>query len=353
VLVDVTHPVHVHLFKHLVTELQSAAHDVLVVACDKDVALELLRRYDIEHVCTGSYGRSPFRKMVGVPRMDWELLTLARRFRPDALVAEAPVRASHVGFVLGKPCIGLDDTEHAKLQRALWLPFVTKVLTPSCYGLDLGPKQLRYQGYKELAYLHPSRFSPDSSVLAAEGLCEGELFAVVRFVSWKAAHDIGQGGFSREGRLRLVSELARYGRVLVSAEDGSDPELAEYMFRAPPHLMHHFLYYAAVCVTEGATIASECAVLGTPAVYMNSLALGYLNEQEQRYGLVFNFHKQVQEDVAIDTALRIVSETWTPRAEWRLKAERLEREHIDVTGFLLTALKDTLSGDGSPSRASV
>jgi len=33
--------------------------------------------------------------------------------------------------------------------------------------------------------------------------------------------------------------------------------------RPPLNLVHHFLYYAQVCVTEGATMASECAVLGT------------------------------------------------------------------------------------------
>ncbi len=36
------------------------------------------------------------------------------------------------------------------------------------------------------------------------------------------------------------------------------------------------LAYATLFIGEGATMASECAVLGTPAIYVNSLQLGYL-----------------------------------------------------------------------------
>jgi len=338
VLVDITHPVHVHLFKNLIWTLQNEGHDVLVTACEKDVAVELLRQYGIAHCCTGSYGRSVARKAMSVPSMDWELLRLARRFRPDVLLAEAPVRASHAAFFLRRPCIGLDDTEHAKLQRWLWLPFVTKILTPSCYRLNLGRKQLRYDGYKELAYLHPKYFTPDPDIPVEYGLAEGEAFAFVRFVSWNASHDIGQGGFSRAGRIRLVRELSRQGRVLVSSESPLSEDLAPYAFTAPPHLIHHFLHYASVCVTEGATVASECAVLGTPTIYMNSLALGYLDDQEESYGLVFNFHQRGHEEAAIATAVEVSREGRNRREEWRAKAARLVGDHVDVKEYIVDAI---------------
>ena len=35
--------------------------------------------------------------------------------------------------------------------------------------------------------------------------------------------------------------------------------------------MHNALKYASLFVGEGATMASECAILGTPAIYVNSL----------------------------------------------------------------------------------
>ena len=42
-------------------------------------------------------------------------------------------------------------------------------------------------------------------------------------------------------------------------------------------------------IGEGGTMASEAAVLGIPSIFVNSLELGYLNELEKKYGLVFNF----------------------------------------------------------------
>jgi len=48
------------------------------------------------------------------------------------------------------------------------------------------------------------------------------------------------------------------------------------------------MYYSSLYVGEGATMASESAVLGTPAVYVNNLQFGYLYDH-QKYGLAFNF----------------------------------------------------------------
>ena len=346
ILVDITHPVHVHLFRHVIQELKARGHEVMVTAADKDVTLDLLRLFGIDHVRAGSYGRSVTEKALRLLWMDYELLRVARRFKPDLLLAEAPVRASHVAYFIRRPCIGLDDTECAQVQRRLWLPFVTRILTPKSYELDLGRKQIRYPGYKELAYLHPRRFTPDPSAIDADGLRADEPFAFVRFVSWQATHDVGQGGFSREGRLCLVQQLSQYGRVLISSEGGVAPELEGYVLKAPPHLMHHLLYYASVCVSEGATVASESAVLGTPAVYMNSLRLGYLQEQQDRYGLVLNIHDRKDEDGAIAAAVSVMQQAACRRPEWRVKAAQLVQDHVDVTEYLVETLMRVKRVDG-------
>jgi hypothetical protein len=340
VLFDIGHPAHVHLFRHAIARLEHDGHSVLITSSEKEIATQLLREFGIPYVSLGKPGAGVAEKGARLALSTLKLLRIAEKFRPDVLVAVSPVRAAPVAWALRRPCIGLDDTEHAKLAHRLYMPFVTTLLTPECFGLDVGRKQVRYKGYHELAYLHPGYFTPDASVLASSGLSEGEPFSIVRFVSWQAAHDVGQGGFSREGRLRLVSELARYGRVLVSAEKGIDPELADYAFRAPPHLMHHFLYYASVCVTEGATMASECAMLGTPAVYMNTLSAGTLDEQQERYGLVFNYHRRQDEDVAMALAAEVFQQSQANREQWRARAARLVQDHIDVTEYLADVVED-------------
>ena len=52
--------------------------------------------------------------------------------------------------------------------------------------------------------------------------------------------------------------------------------------------MHHVLASATLFIGEGATMASECAMLGTPAIYINSLNAGTLMDQELG-GCIFGF----------------------------------------------------------------
>ena len=82
----------------------------------------------------------------------------------------------------------------------------------------------------------------------------------------------------------LIKTLSKYAKVFISSEDSLPDEFRPWQISIPPEKMHDALAYATLFIGEGATMASECAVLGTPAIYVNSLQLGYLFEEE-KYGL--------------------------------------------------------------------
>ena len=63
----------------------------------------------------------------------------------------------------------------------------------------------------------------------------------------------------------------------------------------PPEEMHTLLYYATLLYGESATMASEAAVLGTYAVYLDDVGRGYTDEEESKYGLVFNFTESIED----------------------------------------------------------
>src|SRR5262249_48157318 len=112
---------------------------------------------------------------------------------------------------------------------------------------------------------------------------------VVRFVAWGATHDIGERGLSLDEKRDLLRTLSARGRVLLSVEGGHiDPEFGSMVTTFPPEKVHHLLAFAQLYVGEGATMASEAAVLGTPAVYINTLTMGYIQDV-QRYGLLHHF----------------------------------------------------------------
>ncbi len=71
--------------------------------------------------------------------------------------------------------------------------------------------------------------------------------------------------------------------VVITSEGKIPEELAPFSYSLPPEQLHHVLAFADCYVGEGATTASEAVCLGTPAVYINPIRLGYIDE-EKHYG---------------------------------------------------------------------
>lgn len=337
IIIDIGHPGHVHFYKNFYWEMKKLGHEILVTACDKEVTIDLLKAYNIPFVYS-------CKKYKGL-KMAYELLyrdnhlyQLTKKFKPDFLTGVGGTYAAHVSKLTGVKSIIFYDTEHAKFANQITYPFADLIVTPECYTNDLGPKQVRYNGYHEIAYLHPKYFSPDPSVLKELGLSENERLILLRFVSWGATHDVGQAGI--KDKKSLVQELAKYGRVLITSEEKLDTDLEKYKIKISPEKLHHLLYYATLYIGEGATTASECAVLGTPAIYTNSLKLGYLDEEEKKYGLVYNFSNKatIKED-AYKRALELLQDD-NLKASAKQKVEKMLKEKIDVTEFMIKLFMD-------------
>jgi len=192
-------------------------------------------------------------------------------------------------------------------------------------------KQIRYNGYHELAHLHPNYFTPNPAVLDELGLGKDDTFIILRFVSWTASHDIGQHGI--RDMTALVRELERYGQVFITSEGRLDGGLAKYQIKVAPEKMHDLLYYASLYAGEGATMASEAAVLGTPSIYVSSLVgtMGNFIELERKYGLVFNYSDP---DKTMNKAAELIQEP-DLKKEWKKKREQLLEDKIDVTAFMV------------------
>ena len=266
VVVTVQHPAHVHFFKHAIGELEAAGHDVHVFGRENEVTAALLSAYDIDYeMLAGTSSSLPSLARVQAT-YETRLLARAWEIDPDVIAAIGGVAASHVAAAVGARSVVFYDTEHAALIQRLAYPFADEVCTPSCYAGDAGEKQVRYPGYHELAYLHPDRFSPDESVLDEADVDPDETLAVCRFSSWDSSHDVGQGGFA--DLAEVVERLETAGAtVRLTSEVDLPPGLDSRTLSVDPDRLHDLLYYADVSVGEGATMAAESALLGTPAVY--------------------------------------------------------------------------------------
>jgi hypothetical protein len=333
ILVDISHPAHVHFFRNAISVWQEHGHAVRVVGRDKDLACLLLKRYNIPSTILSKAPTGILGLMMEMLVHIGRLLPIARAFKPHVMLQIGGTFVGPVGWLARIPAWAFTDTENAALSNSITFPMVNRIFTPECYGLNHGPKHTRYPGFHELAYLHPRRFQPDPSVLAASGLKASDPFFIVRLVGWQSAHDIGQKGLSPSDTKQLISELAGHGRVFVSSECPVADRIKAYTGSIPVHQIHHFMAFATLVVGESATMTSEAAVLGTPAIFVSNTGRGYTDVQESRYGLVLNFRKAAP--ATILPAIRKLLTASYGKNHWEKKRQHLLKDTVDVTGWLV------------------
>lgn len=337
ILLDILHPAHVHFFRNAVGILRNDGHQVLVTARDKNLTLRLLDAYGLSHSVLSREAKSRRGLAAELISRNWRLAKIVRRERPDVMASIGGVSTAQVGFVTRTRNLIFYDTENATISNLLSYPLATRVLTPDCYRGKVLGRHVTYAGYHELAYLHPRRFTPDSSVLAESGLDADDTYSVVRFVSWRALHDVTARGTALDDRIRLVEALERHGRVFITSELPLPDELEPFRLPIPPERIHHLLAHASLFIGESATMASESVILGVPSVYLDPVGRGYTDEQESRFGLCFNY-RPWQMTEAVARAETILSRGLKGDPGFRERVARLHAEKIDVTDMIVDEL---------------
>ncbi len=329
------HPAHVHLFKYVIYNLKEKGHEIKIIARNKDCTLELLDVYGLEYELVDVFYESIFMKLYGLLRTDLEVYKIARRFKPDVMCGVLDPYIAQVGRLIRTPSIIFTDTEDAMLANLLTIPFADVVCTPSCFRKQFR-RHVRYNGYHELAYLHPNYFKPDLDVLENLGLSRSDRFIVVRFISWGASHDISLRGI--EKKLEFIRSLEKHGKVFISSERKLNGTLEKYRLNIPAKDMHTLLHYASLYVGEGGTMAAEAAILGTPAIHIESTKngtptgelSGNFRELRYKYDLLYFYSDQNE---ALSMALKILEDDGSKK-KWLKKRRRLIKDKIDVTKWI-------------------
>lgn len=328
ILIDIGHPAHVHYFKNFIKIMEQKGHVFFIIAKNRNITYELLEHYEIPYVKRRDYPSSLIGKLLNIPITDLFVIKHARKFEPNIMMGFSGTHIAHAGKVLNIPSIVIDDTEHATLAHWSYMPFASVILTPKCFYKDLGHKQIYFDSYTELFYLHSKYFEPNAVVLELLNLKKNEEFAIVRFVAWNASHDVNEDGLSNENKIDLINYLSSKMKVFISSEGEMPTKLQKYQFNIPSEYMHDALYYAKLYVGEGGTTASEAAVIGTPAIYMNNLSMGYITD-EKNAGLLYQTNDLYETIRHIDTIISIGKDGFEQ------KTDNLLKNKINPTEFLI------------------
>jgi len=342
ILIDVGHPAHVHFFRNAINEWEDRGHEVIITARDKDVALSLLKACGFNYIYLGKSEKGTLNKGLNMLKLDYNLLKLTKKLKPDVMLGIHDPYIAQVGRLARRPSIIFTDTE---LVRYTWLvfPFSSTICTPASFKLNLGSKHVKYNGYHELAYLHPNYFEPNPRILEEANLSRDDEYIIVRFISWSAYHDSDLRGLSSE--IGLIKALEKYGQVFISSERRLNKELEKYRLPVPPEKIHHLLYYAQLYIGEGGTMAAEAAILGTPAIHIESTSNGLASgnftgnflELRDKYGLLYFYPNQ---DQALKKAEELLEEGKAVKKMWKIKRKKLVEDKIDVTEWMVNFVEN-------------
>ena len=292
VLIDAVHPADVWTLGAVEDRLLAAGEETLWLSRPgKDSVVELIEARGRPHVPGSTAGATMVELARELVVRDWRAWRTARRFEPDVILTRSPAGV-HAGRLTRTPV--LYDTDDGHVAGFLYYvagPLANLIASPRATTKSYGKQHRRYQGYKELFYLHPVRFTPDPAIRGDLGLSPDERLFVVRLTSFTASHDVGEAGMTRAQVDRLLGRLGEVGRIVISAEGALPADLEALRVSVRPERFHHVLAAADLVVGDSQTVCSEAAVIGTPSIRFNTWAgrHPYQVELEERWGLTKAF----------------------------------------------------------------
>lgn len=290
VLFHLGHPAHFHLFKNTINELKAENHQVNIVIKKKDILEKLLRNSGFDYLNILPKGRKDHKIGIAVGQIlqDLKLLRLCITKRPDLLVGTS-VAIAHVGKLLSIPVLNIneDDAEAVPLYAKLSYPWSTHIIAPNvCSVGKWGGKKIGYEGYHELAYLHPDNFEA-SKKIASNYVEIDKPYFLIRFAKLGAHHDTNVEGITANLAAEIFEILSKHGNIYITSERELEPAFEKYRLSINPIDIHHVMSFASIYIGDSQTMAAESGVLGVPFIRINDFVgrIGYLKELEEKYNL--------------------------------------------------------------------
>lgn len=333
------HPAQIHNFRIVKHLLEEKGHKVVWVSSKKDICFELLELYKIKAYEIIRPTKGFISKLKALFINSVIILKIIRREKVDLIVSRVSPFATVAGKLLNKKHIALADTESSGIYDTIFTKFLDSLITSTTFKRDLRKDQVRIKSNIELFYLHPNHFKPNDSIYDYLKISKEEKFVVLRFVSWKAYHDKGLTGFNDENKIKAVREFSKFAKVFISAEGSLPKEIEKYRIKIPFEKMHDALYYSSLFFGEGASMAAESSVLGSPAIFLNDNWSGNALDL-MKYELFYSYKSNIEDQLkAIEKGVELLSNP-NLKLEMQNKLDTYFTDKIDASSFLTWYIED-------------
>lgn len=313
-------------------------HCVHVLIKKKDVLEDLLLSDKVPYlnIFPKTRGGSKISMAKTILTRNFKLMKYCLKQKPNLLIGTS-VENSHIGKLLGIPSINVNEDDHnvVPLYSQLSYPLSNTILSPtSCVNGRWEHKTIHYEGFHELAYLHPDIFTPNLDIVE-KYFNPAKPYFLIRFAKLNAHHDKGIEGISNKMAHDIIKLLEPHGNVYISSEKPLPTELAKYALNVQARDIHHIMAFAALYIGDSQTMAAESAILGTPFFRCNDFVgkIGYLNELEHKYKLGFGIRPK--DSQLLFPILSSALKNHVFLSDFGERHESLISEKINLTEFLI------------------
>jgi predicted glycosyltransferase len=327
------HPAQIHNFRIVKRLLEAKGHKVVWVSSKKDISFELLKLYGIKAYEITRPTKGFVSKLKALFVNSVIIFKIIRKEKVDFIVSRVSPFAAIAGKLLGKSHIALADTESSGIYDTIFTKLLDSLITSTTFKRNLRKDQIRINSNIELFYLHPNHFRPNDSIYDYLKISKEEKFVILRFVSWEAYHDKGLTGFNDENKVKAVKEFSKFAKVFISAEGSLPCEIEQHRILIPFDKMHDALYYSSLFFGEGASMAAESSVLGSPAIFLNDNWSGNALDL-MKYELFYSYKSNIEDQLkAIEKGVELLSNS-DLKSNMQSKLETYFTDKIDASSFL-------------------
>ncbi len=344
VLFIVYHPVDPYIVFETAKKIEEEGGKVFFIVVEKEGIIKtIVDTYNFENSVIGKSRNSFVGKILNTFTLVYGVNRIIRKIRPDLIFSPATPYSSLACKFNNIPLVCWEDTETATFNFKYSHKRIDSLLLVDSFYLNPPTNCIiRFNGYKELAYLHPNIFKPDVSILESLGLKKSDKIVLMRFSALNAMHDIGLNSEVLTNDDKILSFILKleseYGaKVFISiTERDLDERFNKYKLNIEPTKYTQLLSFCTLYIGEGTTTASEAGVLGVPWINIQKTKRGYLIDQEENYDLGYRIEN-------IDSAMQKAEELLennSIKSDWEVKRKRLIEEKIDVSAFFTWFIKN-------------
>jgi uncharacterized protein len=332
IIVDITHPAHLNLFKRAIQILHNKGNQVFVTCINRG-SLPSIVASELNPIMVKTLGNH--RGTTFSILFEANFLRLFHIFL-YLWNKKIDVGISFGSFLMGfiltlrrKPNIHLSDDPERKLNAILELITCTErylppIVTP--YG-----KTKIFNSLKEWAYLSPKYFAPDNSVL--------EYYDLIPY-KYIFVREVSTGSLNYKSQKNAIIAAVAHNfpakiKVILSLEDKNLISLypPEWILLSEPvKNIHSLMYFSRIVISSGDSMAREGAMLGVPSVYCGNRIMK-ANQLLIDKGMLY---KIVPEDMGSFIRGILKSENYI-EDQINFRAKLLD-DWIDVTDFIMTTI---------------